>query len=277
MAKIITRAEYQWDGHEYVLLHEDSYEHEGPIAQCKGGGSLTPAYGNTASSSIDPATMGMLVKQSADLNRTNTAGTYGKSSWTIDPNTGRYTQNVELDPSQQKQLDTRNSIAEQMMDSAGKNLGDISNPFSYSDTVSDPARASFDSAKSRLMPQFDQQTRNFDQQMSNNGIPMGSEAYNKAERDLAQGQNDALTQAATTSANTQNTMDLTGRQQKYSDIAQELASQNTQQPTAGTQAAIDTTGNYDKLQGGVANLYNQAASKQAGGTSALLGLLAAFL
>lgn len=268
--KITTRAEYQWDGEQYVLVSEDSYEHGGSVAECKGGGSA-------ASGSIDPATMAMLTKQSADLNRTNTAGTYGKSSWTIDPTTGRYTQNVELDPSQQRQLDSRNSIAEQMMGGARSNLDDIDGPFGYSSDVSPSARASFDATKARLTPQFEEQGRSFDQHMADTGIPMGAEQYNKGQRKLAQSQNDQLTQAATGSANTQNTMDLTGRQQKYSDIAQMLDSQNTQQPTAGTQAAVDTTGNFNALNNNVTGLFNNAAQKQASGTSSLMSLLAMFI
>jgi len=233
--------------------------------------------GGSGGAQIDPETMGMLAKQSADLNRTNTSGTYGKSSWSIDPATGRYSQKVDLDPSQQRQLDTRNKIAETMIGNAGNSFGGMKGPFGYSSDVSPAALASFDAASARLKPQFEQQTRNFDQNMYNGGIPMGSEAYNKAERDLSQGQNDALSQAAEGSANTQNSMDLSQRQQRYSDIAGMLGTQNTQTPTAGTNAAIDTTGNYDKLNSNVTSMFNNAASKQAGGTNALMGLLAAFI
>ena len=270
MAKVITRATYQMTLEGYDLLEESSFEYAGMIALALGGSS-------SGGSTIDPSTLAMLTKQSADLNRTNTAGTYGKSSWSIDPKTGRYTQDVALDPSQQDQLDKRNSIAESMLGQAGTNLTDIKNPFGYSSDVSAPARASFDAASARLMPQFDQQNRNFDQSMYNSGIPMGSEAYNKAERDLSQGQTDQLNSAATGSANTQNTMDLSQRQQRFSDLANMLSTQNTAQPTAGTAAAVDTTGNFNTLNNNVSSMFNNAASKQASGTSALLGLLAAFL
>lgn len=228
-------------------------------------------------STIDPATLGMLTKQSADLNRTDTSGTYGSSKWSIDPTTGRYTQNVNLDPSQQKQLDARNGIAETMIGNAGDAFKGLNGPFGYSSDVSPSARASFDDTISRLKPQFDQQNRRSDQDLANGGIPIGSEAYDKQQQQIQQGQNDQVQQAATGSANAQNSMDLTQRQQNYSDIANMLGSQNTQTPTAGTQAAIDTTGNFNMLNGNVNSMFNNAASKQAGGTSALIGLLGTFL
>jgi len=242
-----------------------------------GMNTLNFGNGNSNTGGIDPSTLGMLAKQSADLNRTNTEGTYGSSEWTVDPTTGRYKQSVSLDPSQQNQLDSRNAIAEQMLGNAKTSFGSMTGPFNYSDSVSSPARASFDSSMQRLQPQFEQQSRSFDQTMSNNGIPMGSEAYNKAEQQMAQGQNDQINQAASGSVGTQNTMDTSQRNQNYSDIANMMGTQNTQTPVSGTQAAIDTTGNFDKLNSNVDNMYNNAASKQAGGTSALFSLVKAFL
>lgn len=239
--------------------------------------TLNLGGGGGGGSAIDPSTMGMLAKQSADLNRTNTKGTYGSSEWTIDPETGRYKQTVNLDPSQQKQLDTRNQIAEQMIGDAGTSFGSMTGPFNYSDSVSAPARAGFDASMERFKPQFEQQNRTFDQTMSNNGIPIGSEAYNKAEAQLSQGQNDQINQAAEGAVNTQNTMDTSQRNQNFSDIANMLGTQNTQAPISGTQAAIDTTGNFNALNNNVASMYNNAASKQQAGTSALFSLLGAFL
>jgi hypothetical protein len=270
--KVITRAVFQMTPAGFELLEEDSHEYSGEIAEAKGGGGS-----GSGGTTVDPATQAMLIRQSADLNRTNTAGTYGSSEWSIDPQTGRYTQNVSLDPSQQRQLDTRNGIAENMLGSAHGQLGAVSTPFSYSDSVSPTARAGFDAASARLAPDFEQQNRSFDQTQANRGIPIGSESYNKDQRTLQQGQNDQLTSAAEGAVNTGNQQDLSQRQQNYSDIANLLAAQNTQTPTAGTNAAVDTTGNFNTLNGNVGALRNAAASQQAQGTSALFSLLGAFL
>lgn len=47
----------------------------------------------------------------------------------------------------------------------------------------------------RMNPQFQQQLGDFEQQMANRGIPMGSELYNREKSRIEQSQNDARTQA----------------------------------------------------------------------------------
>jgi hypothetical protein len=264
--KVITRAVFQMTPEGFELLEEDSYDYDGPIAEAKGG--YTP--------SIDANTQAGLIKQSADLNRTNTAGTYGSSEWSIDPTTGRYTQNVSIDPSQQRQLDSRNAIAENLIGDAGKQFSHVGGPFDYSSDVSPSARASFDRVASRMAPDFELQSKRQDQDLANGGIPVGSEAYNNEQRKLDQSQSDQLYNAAEGSANTQNQMDVNERQQQFSDIANLLGERNMQTPTQGTNAAIDTTGNFNTLNGGIQSLRNQAASQQQSGTSALMAALAAF-
>jgi len=54
----------------------------------------------------------------------------------------------------------------------------------------------YDASKARLDPIFQQQQQGFDQSLVNRGIPVGSEAYSNASRDLRQSHNDAYTQAA---------------------------------------------------------------------------------
>jgi hypothetical protein len=48
----------------------------------------------------------------------------------------------------------------------------------------------------RLQPNIDLQNQQFDAEMANRGIPLGSDAYNAARRPLMQQQNDQMTQAA---------------------------------------------------------------------------------
>jgi hypothetical protein len=266
--KVTTRAEYQWDGHSYVLVSEDSYDYDGPVSLAKGSGG---------SSGIDPATLGMLTKQSADLNRTNTTGTYGSSDWTVDPTTGRYKQTVSLNPGEQSQLDTRNQISEQMLNNANGLTSQTDSPFDYGSSVSGASKAGFDRAISQLKPQWDQQNRQFDQSEADTGIPIGSEKYNKDLMNLQSGQNSQLYGTAQSTANADNSQSLSNNQQNYSDIANMLGMQNTQQPTAGTNAAIDTTGNFDKLNGNVAGMFNAANAQQSQGTAGLMALLGALL
>lgn len=53
----------------------------------------------------------------------------------------------------------------------------------------------------RLQPTLQNQQESFDVKMANQGIPVGSEAYNRAYRNFAQGQNDLLTSAQTAGIN----------------------------------------------------------------------------
>jgi len=59
-----------------------------------------------------------------------------------------------------------------------------------------------DAIMRRLQPQLQNQQESFDVKMANQGIPVGSEAYNRAYRNFSQGQNDLLTSAQTAGINT---------------------------------------------------------------------------
>lgn len=59
---------------------------------------------------------------------------------------------------------------------------------------------------SRLQPQISQQNEQLDSQLANQGIMPGSEAYNRAKTQMAQQQNDLLTQAQLAGSQVQNTM-----------------------------------------------------------------------
>jgi hypothetical protein len=54
-----------------------------------------------------------------------------------------------------------------------------------------------DAIMRRLQPQMEMEKKQFDAQMANQGIPVGSEAYTNAARQFQQGQNDKLTSAVT--------------------------------------------------------------------------------
>jgi hypothetical protein len=58
-----------------------------------------------------------------------------------------------------------------------------------------PGQTYSDAIMQRLQPQLQNQQESFDVKMANQGIPVGSEAYNSAYRTFSQGQNDARTAA----------------------------------------------------------------------------------
>lgn len=77
----------------------------------------------------------------------------------------------------------------------GGSLSDVPyDPRSYGDVQQFNNRAGdavYSEAMRRLQPQFDTQTRRFEQQLADRGIPVGSEAYNSAMQQMQQSQNDA--------------------------------------------------------------------------------------
>lgn len=73
----------------------------------------------------------------------------------------------------------------------------------------------FSSFQNRYQPLFERQSDQLQDRLKNQGIPVGSEAYARAVKDLAQNQNDATLQAANQAA-------ATGRQARANEISQGL-------------------------------------------------------
>ena len=84
--------------------------------------------------------------------------------------------------------------------SASDQLGSMGN-YSFSVDGSDEARqraeqATYQAFLDRLTPEFQRQTADLESSLINKGLPVGSEAYQRAMGDLQEKQNDALNQAA---------------------------------------------------------------------------------
>ena len=155
----------------------------------------------------------------------------------------------------------------------------------------------------RLQPQMERQQQRLDQQLANQGIPLGSEAYTRAKQDLAMQQNDMMNQAALSGASLQNQFfgqGVTGanlanqaRQQGFGELAyqrneplntlnavrsgaQVTAPQfvNTpvQAPTAGPDYLAATNAQYANQMAGY-NAQQAAQSNLMGGLMGLGGTL----
>jgi len=97
----------------------------------------------------------------------------------------------------------------------------------------------------RMNPQFQQQNEDFEQQMANRGIPMGSELYNREKSRIEQSQNDARTQAYASGQSA--AMDAAGR---YFDV--------------GTQAHQNNIAERLDARGRPLNEYGQLMGAQSG-------------
>ena len=109
-----------------------------------------------------------------------------------------------------KNIDT--SLADKTYDNFAQYGYDLSQTLNnrpdyiYSVDGSDEARqrmenAVYNSYVDKLTPQFEQQTSNLQTRLANQGLSVGSEAYQRAMSDLQDSQNSALNQAAYTAVN----------------------------------------------------------------------------
>ena len=107
-------------------------------------------------------------------------------------------------PAQQQLLDYQNKARRGLGELTGKGLGYVSNmldnPFDVSQLPStgfNPSQSYQDAYMQRLAPQIQQGREKLEQQLANQGIQLGSEAYDRAMRNQAQRENDLLLGATT--------------------------------------------------------------------------------
>lgn len=209
----------------------------------------------------DPATQ---IKAETQANRYNIEGPGGTQSWSTDPS-GQATQTVNLNPSEQRQYDVQNQIAEQMLGGAQTQVGDLSKtPFSYNDQGSTAAKAAYQRQVDLLNPEFKKQDTAFEDRLANAGLPVGSEAYNDSLRQHENDKNFALTQAAQQAEHEGTGLALSERQQKYNEIAAALGSDQLSPVGSYGQPGqpVDVSGAYGAYNNAVTNRYNQKAAGQ---------------
>ena len=145
-----------------------------------------------------------------------------------------------------------------------------------------PSQTYSDAIMQRLQPQQQMQQKQFDAQMANQGIPVGSEAYQNAARQFQQGQNDQRTSAVVGGMG----VGLQANQQQYAqnlsnyqmplNVANQLkglATPNYVNPaqqanTTGADIMGATQAGYNANMGA----YNAQQAQNAGLTGGLMGL-----
>lgn len=266
--RLITRTVWQMTADGMEKIEEDAREYSGPILEAKG---------NVAAP--DPAVQ---ANAEAAANRVNVIGPSGSQTYTQGPRTiigydsaGRpqygttSTQNIKLNPSEQRQFDLHNQIAEELLGGSATNIPSFANdPFSFNEQGSNAATAQFQRQKAFLDPEFAKADATFEQKMTNSGIPVGSEAYNDALRQHENDKNFALTSAAQGAEGTGAQLGLAERQQRYNEIAAALGGQQLMPVNAlgSAPAPVDVAGAYAAKN--AADMQN--ARNANAGTNALL-------
>lgn len=174
-----------------------------PLYFSKPDAPATPDYvgaaAATASGNLDAA------RVAAKANRVSQYTPYGNLVYTNDPNDqDKWSSTVSLSPTGQKLLDYQNNasigLGEQTQNALNRVNDTLSKPFDYG-SVQDVQDAAYKTYTSRLDPQWQQQRQQLDSQLANQGITLGSEAYDNAMRNFNQGKNDAYQQATTAAIN----------------------------------------------------------------------------
>jgi hypothetical protein len=163
--------------------------------------------------------------QAASMSQYGMSSPFGSVNWTGNFADGTRQMNVNLSPFEQQKLDS----AQNMLPTLNSLYGD-----SAAKRAEDAVYSNFEN---RFNEQFKQDDANLHDKLINQGIPVGSDAYNKALKAQAQNQNDARLQAA-------NQATLTGSQTKSNELSNALSlfgnMQNINNPMSSYMPGIGT-------------------------------------
>jgi hypothetical protein len=233
------------------------------------------------SSNVDTA------KAQAQLNNVNQVTPYGNLTYTSTPGAGgipQYTATQTLTPAQQQLLTTtqgtQQNLANTAQEQSGKLSGLLNSPFSLDNTAVESRINEL--ARLRLDPQLEQQQTALDTKLANQGIRLGSAAYDRAQ--LGQGQiaNDARNQLLLSGRQQAVSEALTQRNQPLNEIlalagqgqiAQPSFQSTPQTGVAGTDIAGLVNNNYNAQN----NAYLQQQQQQNSTLGGLFGLGASAL
>lgn len=160
-----------------------------------GNGGNAPAVPDYASLANQTAANNLKAAQVATAaNRVNQVTPYGSLQYT---QTG-------TDPQGNPMWTATQSIAPELQGLSSKVMGGLEGQYGQNFTGGnlpsygiDPGQTYSDAIMKRLQPQMQMEQKQFDAQMANQGIPVGSEAYQNAARVFQQGMNDKMTSAIT--------------------------------------------------------------------------------
>src|SRR3990167_7024531 len=124
---------------------------------------------------------------------------YGNQVYSPDANSpSGYRSDISLTPQAQGTLNSQMDLSRNLGNLAQQQLGGVNQQYSQPmdlSSVQKVADQAYADQTARLDPQWDQRKQQFDQQMANQGITAGGEAYDNASRNFGQQRNDAYTTA----------------------------------------------------------------------------------
>jgi len=192
----------------------------GPAPSAPAAPNYAGAAQATAQGNIDAARLAVAA------NRVNQYTPYGSLEYTMSGEdkygNPMWSATQKFSPEQQKLLDIQNQLSYGVGQLGTKGLEyvqqQLENPFDVSQLPSigiNPSETYSDAIMRRLQPQMQQGRDKLEQQLANQGIQIGSEAYDRAIRNFDQRQNDLLLGAQTQGLG----VGLQARQQQLGELA----------------------------------------------------------
>jgi len=192
----------------------------GPAPSAPAAPNYAAAARETAQGNVEAARI------ATAANRVNQYTPYGSLEYTMSGEdkygNPMWSATQKFSPEQQRLLDIQNKLSYGVGQLGTKGLEyvgqQLENPFDVSQLPSigiNPSETYSDAIMRRLAPTFEQQNEALDQQLANQGIPLGSKAYDQAKMALAQRQNDAMLGAQTQGLQA----GLQARQQQLGELA----------------------------------------------------------
>lgn len=206
--KIITKAVFQMTPEGFTLLEQHSFEHAGAVALCKKDTKIPDPY-ETANTQTQKNQSTAAYNNA--VNHGNTTTPLGSQTFTsrIDPVTGAtvYDSNISLTPAQQQLLDQRNQQDLTLGNTANDVLGRVQStyatPFDATSDLGDARQETQDALYQRqasyLDPQYEAAARALETKLANQGIGVGSEAFNNSMDDYNRGKTFDYDRARTSS------------------------------------------------------------------------------
>lgn len=235
-------------------------------------------------------------RAAAEANRVNQVTPYGNLTYTRDPNAptpdSGWTATQTLSPVQQQLLDQQNKTSLGLSGLTDRGLGFVndalSNAISKDSLPADMVNAGQtgqDALMARFQPQIDQSHKALETQLANQGIGVGSEAYDNAMRTQNQSENDLRSQAALNGINVgqsaqQHQLQLqTALQNQPLNILNAVRSGSqvtnptfSSVPTQATTAGADMSGAAAAQGNAAQGLYNSGVASANSGNSAAAGM-----
>lgn len=182
-------------------------------------------------------------------------GPTGNRVYSGDPNVaGSYRMDETLSPEQQALYQGRNSVAGALLGRSNTALGQLPVGFSFNGATDPTSNKFFENQKALLDRSFDRDETALTQKLANQGIPMGSEAYDREVENFRRSKDDALSRASTDALTAGYSQAIGTRQQNLNEVAQALGgSQLTPVGSAGQ--PVDTANAYANQQAGINRQY----------------------